>query len=201
LVDPPGSAPPYYSETLRLILGPEFASRSRVIRGNVRTRRTMLTQRDPFTGRSHPDDIQLLNRSFLRKPVCEPVSRRLYVSRRKASARRIRNEDKVEAMLIAKGYQVVFLEDFSLQEQIQLTAQCDFLVSPHGAGLSHLAWNPSRKKAVFEIFPSHVTNDTFASLACMLGYDYGYLRCKNEPGGETCDLSKLVTGLKEMGMV
>jgi len=202
LADPPERLPRYYAEALQLIFGNEIAGRMQIIHGNVSTEHYMLTQRDSFSTHIHLDDIQLLNQYLLQESFNGLTPPRLYISRRKAAGRRIRNEAEVESMLARNSYQEVFLEDLPLQDQIGLIANCECLVAPHGAGLSHLVWNPSRRKAVMEIFPSFVRNDAFGSLAYTLGYDYGYVVCesrKNE--GEYVNLSRLEKGMAELGML
>jgi hypothetical protein len=201
LADPLEDAPHYYTEALQMIFGKELAGRMQVIHGNVSAERYMLTQRDPFSMHIHPNDIQLLNRYFLPEPARGPDCRKLYISRREIPRRKIGNEPEVEIFLIKNGYQAVCLEDLNLQDQIGLTANCDFMVSPHGAGLSHLVWNPSRRKAVMEIFPSWVRNDSYASLARSLGYEYGYVVCDTKSGEERVNLSQLEAGMVELGML
>ena len=201
LTDPPERLPRYYTEALQLIFGNGIAGRMQVIRGNISTEHYVLTQRDPFSAHIHPDDIQLLNQYLLHDSFNGSASPRLYISRRKVAGRRIRNEAEVESLLAKNSYQEVFLEDLPLQDQIGLVANCECLVAPHGAGLSHLVWNPSRRKAVMEIFPSFVRNDCYASLARTLGYDYGFVICESKKNeGEYINLSRLEKSMAELGM-
>ncbi|WP_337031194.1 glycosyltransferase family 61 protein [Paenibacillus illinoisensis] len=76
---------------------------------------------------------------------------RIFISRSKASARRIANEDEVIRLLEAYGFVSVCLEDWSIAQQVQLFASSKAIVSPHGAGLANLAFC-TKGTLVVEIF-------------------------------------------------
>lgn len=76
---------------------------------------------------------------------------RIFISRSKASVRHIVNEGEVTRLLEAYGFILVCLEDWSIAQQIQLFASAKAIVSPHGAGLSNLAFC-KKGTLVVEIF-------------------------------------------------
>ncbi|KAA8745700.1 glycosyltransferase family 61 protein [Paenibacillus sp. UASWS1643] len=76
---------------------------------------------------------------------------RIFISRSKASARRIANEDEVIRRLEAYGFIPVCLEDWTISQQVQLFASAKAIVSPHGAGLANLAFC-TKGTRVIEIF-------------------------------------------------
>ena len=76
---------------------------------------------------------------------------RIFISRSKASVRHIVNEGEVIRLLEAYGFILVCLEDWSIAQQIQLFASAKAIVSPHGAGLSNLAFC-KKGTLVVEIF-------------------------------------------------
>ncbi|WP_339309504.1 glycosyltransferase 61 family protein [Paenibacillus sp. FSL k6-2145] len=76
---------------------------------------------------------------------------RIFISRCKASARRIANEDEVIRRLEAYGFIPVCLEDWTISQQVQLFASAKAIVSPHGAGLANLAFCTKGTRVV-EIF-------------------------------------------------
>ena len=61
--------------------------------------------------------------------------RRLYVTRRGARHRRVRNEAEVEALLREFGFEIVELERLGFREQVELLQEAAFVAGPHGAGL------------------------------------------------------------------
>lgn len=78
----------------------------------------------------------LVERGLLQ--VARSPERRLFVSRSRARTRRILNEAELYARLQREGFERVFLEDLSLREQMQAFAEASHVISPHGAGLTHL---------------------------------------------------------------
>ncbi|XP_045212680.2 uncharacterized protein LOC123563735 [Mercenaria mercenaria] len=60
------------------------------------------------------------------------------------------------------GHEVrgIYLEYFSMKEQIEMITQTDILVGMHGAGMSHILFLP-KHAACFEIFPKYVNYYTF----------------------------------------
>jgi hypothetical protein len=90
---------------------------------------------------------------------------RLYVSRRDVERRSLSNEDAVEEALAAMGFIVVTFQGRPLAEQIRLFQDAEIVVSPHGAGLAHLAAAKPGLK-VFEFMP--VVAGTEALRSCYM---------------------------------
>ncbi len=65
-------------------------------------------------------------------------SRRIYISRRLASRRRIRNEDDLLPILARFGFETIEMERLSIAEQVAVSAEAAILVSNHGAGLTNM---------------------------------------------------------------
>ncbi|MBY0011894.1 glycosyltransferase family 61 protein [Paenibacillus typhae] len=76
---------------------------------------------------------------------------RIFISRSKVSSRRIINENEVIRCLESYGFVPVRMEDWTVAQQIQLFASAEAIVSPHGAGLSNLAFC-MKGTVVVEIF-------------------------------------------------
>jgi capsular polysaccharide biosynthesis protein len=199
LTIPEKEQPPYYADALRLLFREGLPQRVQAIERNVRLQRYIFTQRDNFTGHLHRADFELLNR-HLCPAVGGDKRRRIYLSRRTSPLRKLQNEDDIESCVRQQGFEVLALEEYPLGEQIGIMAQCEALVSPHGAGLAHMLWNPALRKSVLEIFPSWVTNDVYASMARTLGYHYHYLLCRREGEEERADLELLEQKLQALGL-
>jgi capsular polysaccharide biosynthesis protein len=67
--------------------------------------------------------------------------RRLYVSRRLTSTRRLVNEDEVVESLRALGFEAVTPETLSVREQISLFAEASHIVGPAGAALTNMLYS------------------------------------------------------------
>lgn len=85
-----------------------------------------------------PQYLQTIrNRIFERYSLSavHQMTRRIYVSRRAAKHRRIKNEADLEELLTKYGFEHVALETLPFRRQVELFHQCDILVAPHGAGV------------------------------------------------------------------
>lgn len=101
---------------------------------------------------------------------------RIWISRSKASGRRVVNEAEVMELLSRFGFVSRILEDLSFTEQVRLFAKARFVVAPHGAGLANMIF--SDELSVVELFGSYV-NPSFFTLASSLGFRYACLECES----------------------
>ena len=111
--------------------------------------------------------IDFLRESFL--PLVEPFSpskhsKRIYISRAKASRRRIINESEFVSRLKPMGFKIVSLEDKSLEEQVNLFNHAQIIISPHGAALANLAFCKEGVKLI-EIFPKGCIIPLYSEIA------------------------------------
>lgn len=105
---------------------------------------------------------------------------RIFISRSKASARRITNEDEVIRHLEAYGFVPVCLEDWTVAQQVQLFASARAIVSSHGAGLANLAFC-SKGTLVIEIFHIRHVVPTYWMISNHNNLDY-YMMYGQENG-------------------
>ena len=72
------------------------------------------------------------------------------------------------------GFTPIWLEDHNIATQIALFSGAEFIVAPHGAGLTNLIWCNSSAK-VLEIFSPNYVNVCFWAIANQVGMEYFYL--------------------------
>ena len=101
-------------------------------------------------------------------------ARRLYLSRAKASGRKILNEEEIMPLLARRGFIRVTLEEMSLVDQIALFSEAEAVVAPHGAGFTNLIWCAPKTK-VLEIFSPLYVNLCYWAIASLTCADYYYL--------------------------
>ena len=65
-------------------------------------------------------------------------TRRIFISRRKSGARTLANEQELERLLHAHGFETHTMEDYSLAKQARLVREAEIVVATHGAGLANL---------------------------------------------------------------
>lgn len=95
-------------------------------------------------------------------------SRRVYVSRRSASYRRVVNDDEIESLARSRGFEIVSFENLSFGEQVTLMSGCRLLLGPHGAGLANLVFM-SAGGTVIEFLDSQRPNRLYFELASVMG--------------------------------
>ena len=116
--------------------------------------------------------FNFLKDSFLKSVPSPPV--KLFISRRDSSGRGVGNKDEVKAVLDPLGFQEVFLEDYSVTEQAKLFNRATDIISPHGAGLTNLAFcEPGTK--VIELFSPNYVHPLYWNFCNVLDFDYYYL--------------------------
>lgn len=128
----------------------------------------------------------------------EPLSPRVFISRRAALARRIANEDEALATLAPLGFRAYALETMSFADQVRLFSQAEIIVGPHGAGMMNVAFSTHVK--VVELFGAFL-QPSFSELARGLGFPYGFLECPAPRGdirGWDADLVVDVPSLREL---
>lgn len=99
--------------------------------------------------------------------------RRIYISRKKTNFRNVVNEKQVMEFLQKFGFQSVVLESLPISKQVDLLANAEVLISPHGAGLTNIIFcSPGTK--IIEIFsPIYVIRTYWViSNHCQLDYYY-----------------------------
>lgn len=97
---------------------------------------------------------------------------RIYISRKLASCRRVVNELVLEPLLNEFRFDIIYCEHLSLVEQIQLFANAEAIVSPHGAGMIHMIFAPNNI-SIAEISPfSASIPPCYAILAKQLGHKF-----------------------------
>ncbi len=66
--------------------------------------------------------------------------KKIYISRRDASNRRVINENEIVLLLENKGFFVCELSRYSVRDQINIFASAKIIVAPHGAGLTNIIY-------------------------------------------------------------
>lgn len=78
-------------------------------------------------------------------------SDRIFLARR--GARSLQNHSEVERVVAAHGYQTIFMEDYSVRDQLSIGARAQHVVALHGAAMGLLAVS-KRLESIIEILPA-----------------------------------------------
>jgi capsular polysaccharide biosynthesis protein len=100
--------------------------------------------------------------------------KKIYISRRKAAFRRVRNEDELLPILERNGFELVCNEDYSVAEQIGIFSEAEFVLGPMGSSMANLLFsNPGTK--VIETYSRHDVNVYTWSFGQFIPLDFAYL--------------------------
>jgi hypothetical protein len=104
--------------------------------------------------------IDFLREEFLNNNESTKRSKRIYISRSKASRRAILNEEEFLPLLEEHGFESVILEDLAFKEQAALFNSCEAVIGYHGSGFSNLIFCKPNTK-VLELFHPEFLNGCF----------------------------------------
>ncbi|MDF2725929.1 MAG: hypothetical protein K0Q59_5607, partial [Paenibacillus sp.] len=124
----------------------------------------------------HYWQLRYLRNELLLKRGLEPVAEfeRIYISRSMAASRRVRNEDQVFEVLRPLGFKRIQLESYSVLQQALIFCSAKIVVSPHGSGLTNLAFCQKGTKVV-ELFAPGFPVYVFWLICNQLDLDYYHL--------------------------
>ena len=102
-------------------------------------------------------------------------NKRIYISRKNAQRRKLKNEDEIIPILKKYGFTILDFDKLNFEEQLKNILNSEILISIHGAGLTHMLWMNEKSK-VLEIRARDNCNDNcYFTLASDLGHDYFYV--------------------------
>jgi capsular polysaccharide biosynthesis protein len=125
---------------------------------------------------------------------------RIYISRAKAVRRRVLNEAEVVACLTKHGFQIVQLETLPVEEQVCLLHQAEYIVAPHGAGLTNILFAEHATILEFVYDAEWISN--FRRMASILGHQHHSLGVeqKSKDTDMWIDIEQLERKLVEIGL-
>ena len=122
--------------------------------------------RQTFT---HPGALEWLRGQLL--STASRPQRRIFLSRRDATRRRLLNEEAVINRLKVHGFEVIVPTTLSVAEQIEVFSQAEIVVGPHSSGFSNMVF-ASPKSKLIEIHNPHWNLGFYRSLTWMMGQQH-----------------------------
>jgi len=147
------------------------------------------------SGHHIPKIMKQLKKELIKKDTQSRYKiRRMYISRQNATLRNILNEEELFPILKKYHFEVVKMENYSWQEQVLMMKDVEYLVGPHGAGLTNMLFS-TNKLSILELLPQRrnkTINNCYYSLSSSLDYNYYYqfaerqiLSSKLDDGGDS----------------
>ena len=100
--------------------------------------------------------------------------KRIFISRKNASARRRFNEDAVIQLFSEFGFEVVFPETLSVADQISLFNQAEWIVGGSGAAFANLLYCRPHSKVIM-FLRTQLPTSTFSTIAHTVNVDLLYI--------------------------
>ena len=125
------------------------------------------------TDQAHPMMLKALRSHFLPKIRQGLPRKRIYLTRA-GGKRSVTNEKELQQVLEKHHISTVRLETLPFIEQVELFANTELVVAPHGAGLANIVFLPEASSVV-EMFPRTYVNPCYWRIASALGCSYGVL--------------------------
>ncbi len=153
---------------------------------SLMVRNLCLPQIKPIADSYYANDLRSIREFYLeyskgldRKTF--DVVEKIYISRKKASKRKVENEGDVELLLEKYGFKCIQNEDYNFFDQIALFSNAKYLVSIHGAGLTNMLFM-ARNSVVLELHkkktnPGDWHSFAFWYMADALGFRYHQQVC------------------------
>ncbi|WP_435146950.1 glycosyltransferase family 61 protein [Halobaculum sp. P14] len=120
---------------------------------------------------------------------------RIFISREQADARRVTNRPALMEVLSERGFEKYVLEELSVEEQVQLFANAEYIVAPMGAGLTNMIY--ATDATVVTLYGSDI-NTCYTVLADALGFTNAFLLCEPDGLDMRVDLDKLESLLNRL---
>jgi capsular polysaccharide biosynthesis protein len=118
------------------------------------------------------EDVAFVRNLFLgAEPARSDARRRLYLSRRDAAFRRVRNEEEIRRILQRHGFEEISLSGLTVVQQARLLAEAAVVVAPQGAALANLVFANPATRVVDLLAPGWIAPYAWGTCA-LLGLEY-----------------------------
>ncbi|NOQ29780.1 MAG: DUF563 domain-containing protein [Helicobacteraceae bacterium] len=135
------------------------------------------------SGSYYEDSMNLLREEFYKYfkfNVSKCKNEKVYISRAKATRRKIKNEEEIETILKKYEFNIYYFEELSFEEQVKLMLNTSHLISLHGAGLTNMLFMPSNSKVLEIRSQEDDHNNCYFALTSAMDHNYYYTLAKNE---------------------
>ena len=146
----------------------------------VKCRRLKVHMASEVSGVPRPDCIRNIRQRLLDATDRSPSrkgSGRIYISRQK-TRRKIVNHPDIEAILREFGFEEVFCEELSFEEQVRIFSEAEAIFGHHGAGTINAMFAPAGA-ALIEAFNPQVWDHAAHRVASICGVRHFHLFGKN----------------------
>jgi hypothetical protein len=153
------------------------------------------------SGNFHPQNINKLRNYIwekceVRNNIKEPS--RIYITRKNATRRFVLNEEEVIRTVKEFGYEIISIEDYDFNDQVNLIYNASHLISIHGAALTHIAFM-REGSTILELRKNNDNwNNAYFNLANAANVTYYYQLCGSQTEKENANSFNLIVDTSEL---
>jgi len=123
---------------------------------------------------------------------------RIYISRQRAAKRRIVNEDEVTTVLRRFGFETIYAEELSFEQQVQTCSRARYIVSNHGAGLTNTLFMQKGGSVLELRHEADRINNCYFTLSSALDFNYFYQTCKPQDPSANPHVAHLLVDTEQL---
>lgn len=152
----------------------------------------------------YPESLHDIRQYYLQKnKLKDPkTGERIYISRKLSAKRKVVNENAVEALLRQYNFNCICNEDIDFNEQVNLYAHADVLISIHGAGLTNMLFMKPGS-SILELHKKRTNDHDWHSLAFWymaraLDFSYHHQLCDPENAASTFFEANFIVDIRQL---
>lgn len=128
----------------------------------------------------HNDQKSEIVNIFMEKLIAKykggSLNKDIYISRRNFHNRRWVNEMEAEEIFSQRGFEIIFPEKLSFQDQVNIFSSCNNIAGALGAGLSNICFSPRNTKIV--MIDNGMYDFFFYDLSCIREQEFSWIFTK-----------------------
>lgn len=153
------------------------------------------------SGQIRPDNIinvrQTLLTHFATQFTNKAKYKNIYISRSKARFRKVNNEGELLPILKKYNFEIIYFEDCTVLEQIEICYHAKNIVSIHGANLTNIIFLQPNNNVLELRKKNDYDNNYYYELADSINCNYYYLNCDFEDPKPNTNTFNLHVNLNE----
>jgi len=181
-------------EYIRSSLAP-FAVQTRWVNEVLLCRHVIMPSPTAPTGNYNEDlvrGLRSLYHDLYQNTHYNRTAEKIYISRGKAQRRKITNEEEVIAVMKEFGFETIYFEDHSFEQQAKIAMNARYMVSNHGAGLTNMLFMRSGSSVCELRKKGDALNNCYFALASALKLKYFYQICDSDSPHEDAHMANLI---------
>lgn len=123
---------------------------------------------------------------------------RLYISRKFTNGRKILNEEELIPILEHYDFQIVTLDNMSVDQQAELFSQAEIVIGPHGAGFTNIMFMKSGARVIEFFSLETMVMHFYRSLSHQIGLEYSYILGEFVPPMSTANFNMPPEKLRDL---